>query len=82
MSISMYQGKVNRLTADIAALRKKLGQERDKEARKSKELTDTTRSLAKMKSSSTRKTKENKANRLLGEIAKIQKSIADLEGVP
>lgn len=78
-ALSMYQNKVSRLTADIASLRKKLGQEKDKEAKKNGELTKTTQSLSKTKSSSTRRTNENKATRLMGEIARIQKSIADLE---
>ncbi|MGH3090331.1 MAG: TIR domain-containing protein [Rubrobacteraceae bacterium] len=77
--LSMHQNKVGKLTADIALLHKKLSQERDKEAKKNGELTKTTRSLAGTKSSSTRRMKENKANRLMGEIAKIQKNIADLE---
>jgi hypothetical protein len=80
MSVSMYQSRVNQLRTSVASLRKKLAQEKDKEARKSKDLTDTTRSLAKTKSASTVKTKQNKANRLMGELAKIEKSIADLEG--
>lgn len=75
----MYQGKADNLRADIAALRKRLALEKDKEARKTKELASTTRSLAKTKNASTFKTKQNKANRLLGEIAKIQKGIASLE---
>jgi len=75
----MYQNKVGKLTADIALLRKKLSQEKDKEARKNRELTKTTQSLSKTKSSSTRRTNENKATRLMGEVAKIQKNIADLE---
>lgn len=77
--LSMYQNKVSKLMADIALLRKKLSQERDKEAKKNTELTRITQSLTKVKSSSTRKTNENKASRLIGEIAKIQKNIADLE---
>lgn len=77
--LSMYQNKVGKLTADIALLRKKLGQEKDRESKKNAELTRTTRSLARTKSSSTRRTNENKANRLMGEVAKIQKNIADLE---
>jgi hypothetical protein len=80
MSLSIYQGKADKLRADIATLRKKLAQEKDKEARKTKEYTTTTRSLAKTKSTSTFKMKQNKANRLMGEIAKIQKGIASLEG--
>lgn len=80
MSVSMYQTKADRLRKSIAALRKQLAQEKDKEARKSKEFTITTRSLAKTKSTSTFKTKQNKANRLMGEIAKIQKGVAGLEG--
>lgn len=79
MSLSIYQGKADKLRADIAALRKKLAQEKDKEARKSKDLATTARSLAKTKSASTFRTKQNKVNRLMGEIAKIQKGIADLE---
>jgi|GEM_PF-297638 hypothetical protein len=77
--MSTYQSKVGKLTADIALLRKKLGQEKDKEAKKSAELTKATRSSAKTKSPSTRRTNENKANRLMGEIARIQKNAADLE---
>ncbi len=80
MSISMYESRVNRLRADIAALRKKLAQQRDKEARKNKELTDATRSIAKTKSASTRRMKEDNANRVRSDIAKLQKSIADLDG--
>lgn len=79
MSLSMYQSKADKLRANIAALRKKLAQEKDKEARKSKELMTTTRSLAKTKGASAFKTKQNKANRLMGDIAKIQKGIAGLE---
>lgn len=79
MSISMYQGRANELRASIAALRKKLVQEKEKEARKSKEFTTTSRTLAKTKSPSTFKTKQNKANRLMEEIAKIQKNVAGLE---
>jgi hypothetical protein len=75
MSTSLYQSKVSKLSADIASLRKKIGQEKQEEARKSSELTKIRRSLTKRTSS----TKENKANRLLKEIGKIQKSIADLE---
>ncbi|MGI8539212.1 MAG: toll/interleukin-1 receptor domain-containing protein [Rubrobacteraceae bacterium] len=77
--LSIYQNKVGKLTADIALLRKKLSGERDKEAKKNRELTRTTRSLAGTKSSSTRRMKENKATRLMGETATIQKNIADLE---
>ncbi len=76
---SMYQNKVGKLTADIALLRKKLSQEKDKEAKKSRELAKTRQSLAKTKSSSTRKSNENKATRLMGEVAGIQKNVADLE---
>lgn len=65
--------------ADIASLRKKLSQERDREAKKGAELTRATQSLAKTKSSSTRRANESKANHLAGEIAKTQKNIADLE---
>ncbi len=77
--MSTYQSKVGKLTADIALLRKKLGQEKDREAKKNAELTRTTRSLARTKSESTRRTNENKANRLMGEIARTQKNAADLE---
>ncbi len=77
--LSTYQSKVGKLTADIALLRKKLGQEKDREAKKNVELTRTTQTLAKTKSASNRKTHENKANRLMGEIARTQKNIADLE---
>lgn len=77
--VSTYQNKVGTLTADIALLRKKLGQEKDKEAKKNTELTRATRSLTKTTSSSTRKMNENKANRLMGEIVRIQKNAADLE---
>ncbi len=78
-TLSMYQNKVGKLTADIALLHKKLGQEKDKEAKKSRDLTKTMQSLSRTKSSSTRRMSENKANRLRGEIAKIQKNAADLE---
>lgn len=78
-TLPMYQNKVGKLTADIASLRKKLSQEKDKEARKSAELAKAMRSFARTKSSSTRRTNENKANRLRGEIAGIQKNVADLE---
>lgn len=77
--MSTYQSKVGKLTTDIALLRKKLGEERDREAKKNAELTRTTRSLAGTKSSSNRRTYENKANRLMGEIARTQKNAADLE---
>lgn len=77
--MSTYQNKVGKLTADIALLRKKLGQEKDKEAKKNAELTRVTRSISTTRSSSTRRTSENKANRLMGEIARIQKNVADLE---
>ncbi|MBA2617677.1 MAG: TIR domain-containing protein [Rubrobacter sp.] len=77
--MSTYQSKVGKLTADIALLRKKLGQEKDREAKKNAELTRTTRSLARTKSESTRRTNENKANRLMGEIARTQKNAADLD---
>ena len=77
--MSTYQSKIGKLTTDIALLRKKLGQERDREAKKNAELTRTTRSLATTKSSSTERTYENKVNRLMGEIARTQKNAADLE---
>lgn len=77
--VSTYQNKVGKLTADIALLQKKLGQEKDRDARKNTELTRAKRSLTKTESSSTRKMNENKANRLMGEIARIQKNVADLE---
>jgi chromosome segregation ATPase len=79
MAASTHQNKVDRLRADVATLRKKLAQEKNKEAQKNKELTNTTRRLAKTKSASIVKTKENTANRLRREIASIQKSISDLE---
>lgn len=77
--VSTYQNKAGKLTAEIALLRKKLGQEKDKEAKKNTELTRATRSLTKTKSSSTRRMNEDRANRLTGEIAKVQKNAADLE---
>lgn len=80
MSVSTYQGKVDKLRTDIASLRKKLAQEKDKEARKSKELASVTRSAVKTSSTSTARTRTNKANNLVADIAKIQKGIADLEG--
>lgn len=77
--LSIYQNKVGKLTADIALLRKKLSQERDKEAKKNRELARTTRSLDRTKSSATRKSNENKAARLMGDVAGLQKNAADLE---
>lgn len=77
--VSTYQNKVGKLTADIALLQKKLGQEKDTEAKKNTELIRAKRSLTKTKSSSTREMNENKANRLMGEIARIQKNVTDLE---
>ena len=77
--MSTYQSKVGKLTADVALLRKKLGQEKDKEAKKSAELTRVTRNLTKTKNPSTRRMNEDKLNRLMGEIARIQKNAADLE---
>ena len=77
--VSTYQDKVGKLTADIASLRESLGQEKDKETKKNAELTRIKRSLIKTKSSSARKMNENKANRLRGEIARVQKGLADLE---
>jgi hypothetical protein len=77
--LSVHQNKVGKLTADVALLRKKLSQERDKEAKKNRELTKTRQSLARTKSPSTQRTNENKATRLMGEVAKIQKNAADLE---
>lgn len=77
--LSVYQGKVGKLTADIALLRKKLGQERGKEAKKNREFAKTKQTLDRTKSPSTRRMSENKATRIMGEIAGIQKNVADLE---
>lgn len=77
--LSMYQSKVDKLGADVASLQKKLGQEKEREARRSKELTSTQRSITSRTGSSGLRTKENKINRFLGEIAKNQRNIADLQ---
>jgi hypothetical protein len=61
-------------------LEKKLSQERNKESKKLSELTSVRRSIAKKKTSSGIKTAENRANRIEGELAKIKKTRADLEG--
>lgn len=79
MSTSLYRTRVSKLQTDIAALRKKLGQEKDNEAKRTTELTRVQRSITKRSSSSSLRSKENKINRLLGEIAKSQKRVADLE---
>jgi vacuolar-type H+-ATPase subunit I/STV1 len=75
----MYRTKVSKLQADIASLRKKLGQEKAIEAKKTSDLTNVQRSITKRTSSSSLRMKENKINRLLAEVAKTQKRIADLE---
>jgi hypothetical protein len=79
VSTSMYRTKVSKLQADIASLRKKLGQEKAIEAKKTSDLTNVQRSITKRTSSSSLRMKENKINRLLAEVAKTQKRIADLE---
>lgn len=80
MSLSTYQNKVAKLTEDISSLSKKLASERDKEAKKSSELTRTERSITKSASHSSLRTKITKADRLRREIAKIQKNASDLQG--
>lgn len=80
MSVSVYQNKVAKLTSDIAALSKKLASERDKEAKKSSELTQTEQSINKSTSQSSLRTKVTKADRLRKELAKIQKNASDLQG--
>ena len=80
MSVSMYQNKVARLTADISSLNKKLAAERDKEAKKNRELTQIQRSAAKSTSPSSLRTKENRTARLRQELAKVQKNASDLQG--
>lgn len=77
--VSTYQNKVGKLTADIALLQKKLGQEKSKESKKNAELTRATRSLSKTKSLPIRRMNENKADRLADEIARTRKNAADLE---
>lgn len=57
MSVSVYQNKVAKLTADIASLSKKLAAERDKEARKSSDISQTERSITKNTSQSSLRTK-------------------------
>lgn len=79
MSTSLYRTRVSRLQADIASLRKKLGQERHIEAKKMSEVTKVQRSINKRTSSSILRSKENRINRLLSEVAKTQKRVADLE---
>lgn len=80
MSVSMYQNKVKRLKGEIASLNKKLATQKDKEAKKTKELTTVQRSIGKNTSASSFKSKENKMNRLRQDIAKASKAIADLQG--
>ncbi len=80
MSVSVYQNKVAKLTSDISALSKKLASERDKEAKKSSELTQTEQSINKSTSQSSLRTKVTKADRLRKELAKIQKNASDLQG--
>ncbi len=80
MSVSIYQNKVAKLTADIASLSKKLAAERDKEARKSSEITRIERSITKNTSQSSLRTKRTKTDRLGRELAKIQKNASDLQG--
>lgn len=80
MSVSMYQSRVTKLTADIANLSKKLAAERNKEATKSGEITRTERSITKSTTQSTLRMKKSKIDRLRKEIAKIQKNASDLQG--
>lgn len=79
MSVSMYQNKVTKLTADISSLNRKLATEQDKEAKKNLELTQTERSIAKSTTRSGLRMKENKANRLRQELAKVQKNTSSLQ---
>ena len=76
----MYQNKVARLTADISFLSKRLAAERDKEARKNRDLNQVQRSVTKSTSPSSLRAKENRANRLRQELAKIQKNASGLQG--
>lgn len=80
MSVPIYQGKVTKLTDDIASLSKKLAAERDKEVKKSSDLNRTERSISKSTSPSSLRTKTTKADRLRKEIVKIQKNASDLQG--
>ncbi len=76
----MYQNKVARLAADISSLSKRLAAERDKEARKNRDLNQVQRSVTKSTSPSSLRAKENRANRLRQELAKIQKNASGLQG--
>ena len=78
MSVPMYQNKVTKLTGEISSLSKKLATQQDKEAKKNRDLTQVQRSVAKNTSPSSLRTKENRANRLRQELAKIQKNASDL----
>ncbi len=80
ISVSIYQNKVAKLTADISSLSKQLAAERGKEAKKSSELSRTERSITKGISSPGLRTKKSKADRLRQELAKIQKNASDLQG--
>lgn len=80
MSVSTYQNKVAKLTADIASLSKKLTAERDKETKRSNELARTERNITRSTSRSSLSMKENKVNRLRQELAKIQKNASSLQG--
>jgi hypothetical protein len=79
MSVSIYQNKVAKLTAEVASLSKKLAAERDKEAKKSKEITRAERSITKSTSQSSLRTKKARADRLRQELAKIQKNASYLQ---
>lgn len=80
MSLSVYRGKVDRLVADIASLSKKLVAERDKEAKKTSEITKIERSIKKGASPSSLNSKKARSDRLSRELVKIQKNASDLQG--
>ena len=77
MSISSRRNEVTRYQKSAADLQKKIADESKKEAAKAKSLNTLERSITKSTSTSTLRSKQQQATRLLDEIAKIQSKKAD-----